>query len=39
MGEYRISAKDSFDFTWNMFEAYDNQFLGLRYVAAFEVVR
>jgi len=39
MGEFRISAKDSFDFTWNLFEAYAGQFLGLNYVAAFEVAR
>jgi hypothetical protein len=39
MGEYRIDAKDSFDFTWNVFEAYADAFLGVRYVAAFEVDR
>lgn len=39
MGEYRISAKDSFDFTWNMFEAYAGEFLGVNYVDVFEVVR
>jgi hypothetical protein len=39
MGEYRISAKDSYDFTWNMFEAYQAQFQGIRYVATFEVTR
>lgn len=39
MGEFRINAKDSFDFTWHMLEAYANTFLGLRYVAAFEVAR
>ena len=39
MGEYRISAKDSFDFTWNMFEAYQTEFLAITYVATFEVTR
>ena len=39
MGEFRINAKDSFDFTWNMFEAYANEFLGVRYVDVFEVAR
>jgi hypothetical protein len=39
MGEYRISAKDSYDFTWNMFEAYANTCLGVRYVVVFEAIR
>lgn len=39
MGEFRINAKDSFDFTWNMFEAYASEFLGVRYVDVFEVAR
>lgn len=39
MGEYRISAKDSFDFTYRMFEAYAGMFLGVRYVDVFEVGR
>ncbi|MBR0652135.1 hypothetical protein GXW78_20940 [Roseomonas terrae] len=39
LGEYRINAKDSYDFTWNLFEAYASQFLGVRYIYAFEVVR
>ena len=39
MGEYRISTKDSFDFTWNMFEAYQAAFQAIKYVATFEVDR
>jgi hypothetical protein len=39
MGEYRISSKDSYDFTFRMFEAYASMFLGVRYVDVFEVGR
>lgn len=39
MGEYRISTKDSFDFAWNMFEAYQAAFQAIKYVATFEVDR
>jgi hypothetical protein len=39
IGEFRISTKDSYDFTWNLFEAYAGEFLGVRYVDVFEVAR
>lgn len=39
MGEFRIDAKDSFDLTYRLFEAYASEFLGVRYIYTFEVVR